>query len=201
MIGFNYQRGSTLIVSLILLTIITVAGLATMGTSQYDEMVTASQRQRAVTLQLAENALRQISENLVTQYNNDGGVSLHETQFSQDCSNGLCLTMRTVPGEEVGGSRHCTPTGVTPWHDGEVFEDSDRHLTVPGFINDQSYDVSYILEWRCMVPKVAENMPPRKDKEHYNKPHYWTPAYRITVLAQGPGNTEVMLQSLLKIVI
>ncbi|GAA5185061.1 hypothetical protein GCM10025771_40600 [Niveibacterium umoris] len=94
------QRGATLIVSLLLLVIITIMGLAAIRTSTLEERMARYGVEQGVAFQAAEAALRDAEIDLTGSTSTRFGIVQGVTGFAADCNataaaaariNGLCL--------------------------------------------------------------------------------------------------------------
>jgi type IV pilus assembly protein PilX len=203
----NKQSGATLIVSLIILAVITLLGLASMRSSNLELRMAASARDRAVAFQRAESALLTIERILAAApyapRSFDSNCTGNQC-FTADCTGGLCFS-----GEfnSLGSRKQCkladsTAVEAQPWKDDEVWEESDRHLQLQNMAatdgSTTTPAVKYIVEFLCFVPSgdseisgVVGGTPTESETD--------LPLYRITVQAVGEaGRANVVLQSVLR---
>lgn len=197
-----------MIVSLIILAVITLLGLASMRSSNLELRMAASARDRAVAFQRAESALLRIERNLaaapypVQSFDSNCNGS---RCFTADCTGGLCFSGEF---DSIGSRKQCkltNPTAVTkqPWKsDDEVWKVSNKHLQFQDVASTDggttAPPVKYIVEFLCFVPG--------DDRETSGggggtmvESETDVPLYRITVQAAGEaGRSSVVLQSVLR---
>ncbi len=192
------QSGAVLLVSLVILLVISMLGIANMQSSTNELKMASSQYDRSVAFAAAEAALLAAEDRLelntpsrAQQYNTCGGSG---ACFNTSCSEGLCFegTFTDIEDEKL----YCTvgPSGTTQpiefWSDSslDVWNDVGKHQTVS--IEDFDTDIKYIVEFLCFIP-VEDDL--AFAVENYKSIH---PLYRITALAEGNGDrANVMLQS------
>ena len=176
------QQGSALLVSLILLLILTVAGLAAINSSSLEEKVTGNFRDQQVAFHAGEAALLEAE-----QYVDETDFSMAE--FTSACNHGLCFA-GINPGEVSG----CSANAVSPWRDEALWGDSSRVKALVLNLDGTLLNAWYIVEFRCYLPR--ENEGPDPDITDINE---WSQFFRITVRANGGSqNTRVMLQTTYK---
>lgn len=206
--GPNNQRGVALIVALVILVLVTIAGVATMESTGMELKMSNADQDHQQAFEEAETALRIVESKL--QHNSawiDFGnlysdCSGSSACFNINCDNGLCFRGEWYSYDN--DPTRCTtvssslPTPVIPpwynttWTDGStqtVWDNAGKHRLVPaptGYTND----VKYIVEFRCFVPKNP-NAPLQNNAAEL---------FRITVRAKSnSGNAVVMLQSTYKV--
>lgn len=206
------QQGMALIVSLVILIIVTVAGVATMeSTAMQLKMANASQdRQQA--FEATETGLRLIEEII---NNNTDAVAEFDSMyldcggancFNSTCANGRCFEgiwrdgetvnqCKTVDNAEIaGGTVTIQPPTTSPWETGtgaeflNVWDNANRHISLD--LDDYDNPVRYIVEFRCFGPA---------DPEVALSDTNYAQLYRITARGMSDsGRVEVMLQSTYK---
>lgn len=201
------QRGATLIVSLVILAVITVLGIASMRSSNLQLKMAASARDRAVAFQAAESALRQVERVIYKtpfEINDFLPTCTGDRCFTVNCTGGRCFTgdlegaqtrsdcrlARPVDGNwvvEQSWQRRAywegTPPTVEVLASTELDEDDSLVPT----------DVPYMIEFLCFVPQFENSI----DDE--NNRNGGVPLFRITVQATGTAKrSSVMLQSIVK---
>tara|TARA_B100000745_G_scaffold293739_1_gene235933 strand:+ start:4571 stop:5197 length:627 start_codon:yes stop_codon:yes gene_type:complete len=204
MIRVKSQKGSTLVVSMILLALITIVGISSVNISQFEESMTANYRQRQIAFQIAEAGLS-MAESIVDHKLKEilkdkaKGVDDLESSFFLECDGGYCLT-RNRKSDGVAGHDCERPAGSIqkPWEQGNVWTDDTKVYSLSVGLNGIDYPVRVLYEWRCFVPKNLANHPDISNPEYHNMVH-WAPNIRTTVLAIGPSDSMVMLQSSKKI--
>lgn len=193
----SHQQGATLIVSLVILAVITLLGVASIRSSNLELRMAASARDRAVAFQRAEAALARIENTLSATpppYGINNLVNTCGTQcFNKDCDNGLCFA-----GDFDGKSTtQCKLAPITApqkefWKDKTIWEKKAQRLEV-GKTNTSLAveDVRYLIEFLCFVPRTNQQITSAtKDGDSD------VPLFRITVQATGESaRSTVMLQS------
>ncbi|HKJ07798.1 MAG TPA: PilX N-terminal domain-containing pilus assembly protein [Gammaproteobacteria bacterium] len=165
------QRGSVLVVSLLILLVMTLIGVTAMNTSTLEQKMAYNFRDHQTAFQAAEAALRD-GEAFVE------ANSLGPSDFSAACTNGLCTEA----------------SGTTPvWFDQtiKVWSTANLHRTATYTAPEVLQKPIYIVEWLGYV-FPAGYVPPPGTNPGPGDPEM----FRITALATG-GTTQarVMLQS------
>jgi len=199
----KYQTGATLIVSLIILAVITILGVASMRASNLELRMASSARDRAVAFQAAESALSNVEAyiNRTFTISNLLPTCQGDTCFRPDCGNGLCFNgdMEGAVHRDECRLTNTTGTLVQAWKDDENWSNPNNHgviqvLASPDTNEDDEYtpiDVRYLIEFMCFVPRDENAI---DDGE--NSRDSGVPLYRVTVRAQGDaGRSAVLLQS------
>ncbi|MBC6905561.1 hypothetical protein DWB84_08850 [Saccharophagus sp. K07] len=198
------QKGATLIVSLVILAVVTLLGVASMRSSNLELRMAASARDRAVAFQRAEAALLMVERQLIdSPYPirsfdsncNDGNC------FNSDCNGGLCFFGEF---DSLGSRKQCrlAPIGGAEepdWMNDVFWKQSSKYLevTLPGVGNEQ-HSVKYVIEFLCFAPSGGRSLyggaggvVTEGDSD--------VPLYRITARASGDaGRSSVMLQSIFR---
>lgn len=213
------QRGATLVVSLIILAVITLLGVASIRSSNLELRMANSLRDRAVAFQTAEAALIQIERQLRDKQHQYSVISFlpqcadveatinrtwGEKCFKPTCDKGFCFT-----GSTDGAKRRdqCNLTNSAgqleqPWRNAANWNSAAKHsvIEVPlekpaGGADDRIQQVRYMVEFLCFVaPQTDEVVGHDSDTSDYQ------PLYRITVRAEGEARrATVMLQSTLTV--
>jgi type IV pilus assembly protein PilX len=200
------QQGVALIVSLVILVLVTVAGVATMESTGMQLKMANASRDRQQAFEASEAALRLVEEkvngnvdNLAefdSMYLECGGSDC----FTPGCDGGRCFQGIWLDGDEVkqckslddAKSPTVEPPETSPWETGtgsdylNVWDDPALHRTTE--IN--GYDkplVKYIIEFRCFTPAD-----PGVELSDSN----FAQIFRITTRGMSDsGRVEVMLQS------
>lgn len=199
------QGGATLIVSLILLAVITILGLASIRNSSLELKMAASARDRAVAFQRAEAALTRIERSLATTpipYRMEHFLTTctGDNCFDPDCKKGLCFAgdfdnaVSTTQCKTVKAGN----TQKEFWKDKNIWNDAGKHKKAyvgktSGTANVDP--VKYIVEFMCFVPRTEQTIA-SPDKEGDTD----VPLFRITVKAEGEASrATVMLQSTFRV--
>ena len=173
------ERGSVLLVSLVMLLVITVAGLTAVKMATLEEKMSGNYQDQQMAFYAAEAALKE-AENFIA--SNDLVLS----NFSVGCDDGYCFS-----GNDINDIGSCEPGTSEPWLTGTVWSDSNQHRVTTVFISGISAQAKYIIEFRCYIAKEAPG--PLPDPANRGD---WAQFYRITALATGgSSDSRVMLQS------
>ena len=175
------SRGSVLLVSLVLLLIMTVAGLTAIRISSLEETISGNYLDQQMAFQAAEAALLEAEHRIASTPVNLSG-------FSPDCSGGWCFS-----GEDINDLNACSSDEIF-WQDKEVWDSANRHQVVTIEIEGISARGKYIVEFLCYVAKDSHG--PLPDPGNINE---WAHYFRITALATGgTEHARVMLQTTFK---
>ncbi|OED40595.1 hypothetical protein ACH42_16015 [Endozoicomonas sp. (ex Bugula neritina AB1)] len=178
----NKSQGSVLLVSLVMLLIMTVAGLTAIKMSSLEEKVSGNYLNQQIAFQAAEIALLE-AENQIS------NTLLNLNDFDANCSAGFCFH-----GNDVTDIGSCSPGSFTPWSEGAVWTTSSRHNTTTLVVDGVSAKARYIIEFRCYIAREADG--PLPDLKN---PEDWAQYFRITALATGgTSDARVMLQTTYK---
>ena len=188
---FKQQQGVALIVSLVILVLVTVAGVATMESTGMQLKMANASRDRQQAFEAAETALRMIEEDI----NDNVGDLAELDDYNEDCDGGRCF-QGDARDSGLGCSvvNNAAPAATQPWQTGSggdflnVWDDDALHLStaVDGYAND----VSYIVEFRCSLPAFKEDPDPSSELAQI---------FRITARGMSDsGRVEAMLQSTYK---
>ncbi|MRI33716.1 hypothetical protein EOPP23_12035 [Endozoicomonas sp. OPT23] len=173
------EQGSVLLVSLVLLMVLTIAGVSSIRLSGLQEKMTASYHHEQLDFRVAEVGILE-AENFVTD------TFISAGSFSSDCTNGLCFS-----GSGAADPGVCIPGSSKPWESEAVWNNArSASITLTGHPSV----AKYIVELRCYLPREIDG----PDPDPLNLAD-WATYYRITVLAAGVGNrSRVMLQTTYK---
>jgi len=193
------QSGAVLIVSLVILVVISLLGIANMQSSNTELKMATSQRDRDVAFAAAEAALTEAEQWL--EKNNPTREQLYNTCgdsgncYNATCSEGLCFEGIFVsdPNEKwlcQVAANSGSSERIAFWKDEQldVWSDTGKHRTIaiPGI----DEDVKFIVEFLCFVP------PDDSVTFNSSNPGTGEPLYRVTAMADGNGDrAKVMLQS------
>jgi Tfp pilus assembly protein PilX len=193
----GHQRGATLIVSLVILAVITILGVASMRASNLELRMAASARDRAVAFQAAESALARVEREEIPRFSISNVLpGCSETEcFNPDCNNGLCFTGDLDGAVYRDDCRLADASGEVgqPWKITNYWNTASSHriMEVKSSKPDELVDVKYMIEFLCFVPSSADAI---DDGE--NSRNSGVPLYRITVRAEGEARrSAVVLQS------
>jgi type IV pilus assembly protein PilX len=169
------QRGSVLIVTLMILVMLTILGIAAMATSTQEEKMAGGTMDQNIAFQAAESALRDAEQYIYSSVTSTSG-------FSAACTGGLCLPSITASNiwETVNW------TGSTPISYGA----STAALPVSGVLTQPKY----IIELLPDLPAAPGNSLSSTLRSSSTGDGT---AFRITAMGWGKqSGTQVMLQSI-----
>lgn len=209
-IGGWRQSGATLIVSLVILAVVTLLGVASMRASNLELRMAASARDRSVAFQAAEAALIKLEKDLLGQ---PGVAPLYGTPnflpscvastgkcFNSGCPNGLCFTGDFVGAQTYSDCQLAKSDGTTeyPWQK-KTYWDTEANHDVIEVANTSGgsavNSVKYMIEFLCYTP-VDEKVDSPSTAIGTSG---WVPLFRITTRADGEsGRASVMLQSVVQ---
>ncbi|QSI75635.1 pilus assembly PilX family protein [Niveibacterium microcysteis] len=170
------ERGATLIVSLLILLVITIMGLASMRTATMDERMARYTREQAIAFQAAEAALRDAEVDLLTPASARAANISGLTGFAADCNpadpvlRGLCLP--AAAGAEPAWSAQMAAASVVYGRFG-----GNPPLATTGGPSSVSAQPRYIVEG-INTPLPGQSLKVGKSK----------PRYRVTAQGFGPRN-------------
>lgn len=210
---FN-QQGATLIVSLVILAVVTVLGLASIRSSNLELRMAASARDRAIAFQRAEAALSTVEQSIAQspfEVTSFMPTCTGNRCFNPDCTNGLCFSGDLEGAVQRSDCRLAGRDGAVSrakehWRISTHWETENRLPTVPidtGRRNPPAEEnedptpiiaeVPYMIEFLCFVPRSSDAI----DDE--NSTNSGVPLYRITARAEGDAKrASVMLQSVVR---
>ena len=172
-------KGSILLVSLVLLLVMTVAGLTGVKMATLDEKVSGNYQDQQMAFYAAEAALKEAEQFIA---NNRFTLA----NFTASCADGFCFS--GSDSDDVGS---CDPGMAQPWQTGALWSTDDQHRTTSVSISGISAQAKYIIEFRCYIAKEPSG--PLPDPANRRD---WAEFFRITALASGgSGDSRVMLQS------
>jgi len=194
----HFQQGSVLIVSLILLLLLTLVGVAGMNMTSLEERMSGNYRDHEMAFQAAEAALVE-AENFIENTNltvADFYTGCSTTNcFQPDCTGGtgggLCYTGTfTVSSEPVNS---CAVDNSRPWEDMARWANAAQ-VAEAATLADLSAQARYMIEFRCFTVRDDSNA--SADPALLAQ---WSLLFRITALANGgTSDSRVMLQSTYK---
>ena len=175
-----------IVVTLIILLIVSVLGVATMDTTGLEMRMASNTRDQQQAFEAAEYTLSWVQNEIgITGFSN---ASLSNSNcgaicFDTTCSNGYCF--EGVNPEIEGSCRLGAPADEL-YTDEDIWTDPDRHRTL--LVPNIGITTRYIIEFRCYTA-----LDPTQPFEAGTNS---TRAYRITALAVGPaGRGRVMLRA------
>jgi type IV pilus assembly protein PilX len=196
------QKGTALIVSLIILAVVTLLGISGMQSSNTELKLAASMRDRGVAFEAAEAALAVVEVNLANDppsreklYSICAGAGC----YNKTCEGGLCFegkySLASSEFECEVVDYFGTTRRKTFWDDTalNVWVNTAKHQTV--HIDSLKTDVKYIVEFLCFVPRDKDTTFDSGAGKNNG-----APLFRITALAEGNAErAAVALQSTYKV--
>lgn len=197
------QRGTALVVSLIILSVVTLLGVSSMQSSNSELKMAGSMRDRGVAFEAAEAALAKLEQQLAldppSRLDLLSNCATAEC-FNPTCEQGLCFDgdyLSSYSEYECQVSDYAdTSVRVEFWSDPQldVWNNTARHKTI--LVDSVKEQVKYIMEFLCFVARDADT----PFSELANENNNGAPLFRITVLAEGNGGrAAVALQSTYKV--
>ncbi|MDY6828243.1 MAG: PilX N-terminal domain-containing pilus assembly protein [Pseudomonadota bacterium] len=196
------QGGMVLIVSLVLLAVMTVAGVTAMLSAGLEERMAGGFRDQQVALQAAEAALRQGEREI-----EGTSAALLETRVlagGANCTGGYCLAARLDPGYVAGITAACGDAAYLPphWQLAEcaavtdVWSDGARHQLYTASLPEASAQAQYLIE--LVGPFREAGVPVDECNGHPLAPANaaCSRVFRVTALGSGGrGSSRAMVQS------
>ena len=196
---YRRQRGALILVTLLILVIITVLGMAAVDSTGLEMRMSSNSRLQQQTFEAAEYTLSWVENNLAqTGYfstpsvtndvdGNGGEGSCDTVCFSSACENGYCFNGVYNPAS-AWDTCTLTPSGVEPYANEALWADgSGMHR----MLDIQNTDISakYFIEFWCYTAKNPTL--PITDVGNQAR------LYRITTFVVGEdGRARVMLRSM-----
>lgn len=176
----GFGNGTVLLVTLVLLLVITVAGLTGMKMATLEEKMSGNYQDQYLSFYAAEAALNE-AENLIA------ANTLNLSAFNPNCDDGYCFL-----GDDINDVIRCKPgNDKPPWLESRVWSDDALHQVTTTPVSGVSAPAKYIIEFRCYIAKEPQG--PLPDPANRGD---WALFYRITVLASGGSDdSRTMLQS------
>lgn len=187
--GLHLQRGALLVVTLIILLIVSMLGMASMDSSGLEMRMTSNSRDQQQAFEAAEYTLSRVQHDLVDKFSKleiSSATGCGSTCFDPSCGSGYCFQGQ-APQEPANCMLDAPSEAVyrdpTIW---EVGSGLHQTLVIPGI------DISsrYIIEYRCFTaldPSLA-----------FHHETNYTRMFRITAYAIGPaGRGRAMLRAVI----
>lgn len=183
------QSGSVLLISLVMLLILTVVGIASISGVSMTEKMTNSQRDYDIAFEMAEAALVQ-GERWLDDYDNGWahshlGCSSGAQCWTENCTGGLCF--RGSYPSASNSMCEVDSSGTPVWQSEAIWTAGAATYSVAIAAVEQP---KYLIEFLCFTPRDPTSFSEPPD---YTS---WVRIYRVTALAYGTHpETRVMLQS------
>lgn len=195
---YSNQRGSTLLISLILLLLFTIVGMASVRNVGFNQKMSSNYRDADLSFQAAEAVLRE-GEDYIDALS--AGVKAYH--FSVDCLVGDCFTNTCGNGLCFNGTHsennQCVDTPpVVPFVEQDAVWESQTR-SIESTLNFPGLPASprFLIEFMCYVPRVDDAKP---ELDFTYPIGDWSYLFRVTSYASGAnGTSRVMLQSTYKI--
>ncbi len=198
---YMQQKGNTLIISLILLLVFTVVGMASISNVSLNQKMSSNYRDSDLAFQAAESALAEgeaYAENL--------SVNFQEDYFSSSCTGESCFSEQCSSGRCFNGTYSAGTQCILDERDVLLALDDDT-WSVAGRARNSEISFpglpvapQYIVEFLCYVQADVTAPEPSPAPPPYSVSD-WSYFYRITSYAHGGnGTSRVMLQSTYKVI-
>ena len=176
------SQGSVLLVTLVLLMIMTIAGVTGIRMTSLEEKMSGNYLNQQMAFRAAEAALLEAENHIVS-------TTFTLSEFNSDCDNGYCFS-----GSAATDTSSCATGNINHWQQDTIWLNGNFHRTTTVVIDGISARARYIIEFRCYVAKVLDG--PLPDPAN---PGDWAQYFRITALASGGSeDARVMLQTTYK---
>lgn len=191
------QRGALIIVTLLILLVVSMLGMATMDTTGLEMQMSSNSRAQQQAFEAAEYTLSWVEDTIKPKdyFAPDmlENLSCGATCFDSNCTNGYCFN-GTLPNDPDPGDCKVMRNPPVPVVENYASEalwatGSGRHrtLAIPG----TDITAKYIIEYWCYTT--------RYDDVPYHKDNNSTRMFRITAYVVGEGGrARVMLRSSMK---
>lgn len=195
------QTGATLIVSLVILAVVTILGIASIRSSNLELKMAASQRDRSVAFQTAETAIKLVQQKLTSPKvfldQLKSGCGTGDYCFQANCSKaGYCFGGLFDGTGFLDECRMANDLNVVPqyWQN-QANWDKAPTIEVPNASDpDTNNPVKYLVEFMCFVSREDSNVSGQTETRND-----MLPLFRISVLAKGEAQrSTVMLQTVFR---
>ncbi len=192
------QKGNVLVVTLILLLVFTVLGTASIGDVTLNQRISANYRDRNISFQAAEAALKEAEDVVVDlaavhAWGNFDANCTGSDCFTPTCNGGLCFNGSYPTANDCASNPPSNPL----WMDSDTWDEvgvAAESILDP---NNLSEKPKYIIEFMCFIPSDPDNNP--TPTSNYPGPE-WSVMYRITAYSKGEGSGSIsMVQSTYKV--
>ena len=142
--GMQKSQGSVLLVTLVLLLIMTVAGVTAIRMTSLEEKMSGNYLNQQMAFRAAESAL-------IEAENHIANTAFTLNEFVNDCDDGYCFG-----GSDAVDTSSCIAGNINYWRQELVWSNADSHRTTNIVIDGISARAKYIIEFRCYVAKVID---------------------------------------------
>lgn len=212
---FHSEKGAALVVSLIILAVITLLGIAGMQNSSLELKMVATTKDRSDAFQAAEAALAIVEAKLTSnppslkQLSN--GCEKEKGCYTQSCIGGLCFKGIYKNGDGKINCQVMDKKIADANFKDSVQEINDKNYYIESVnstsgANKEKIDVKVLQEFMCFVEKynagVAVSSEENSERQSIDALNdNLVPLFRVTAVAQGSANrSTVVLQSTIKVV-
>ncbi len=215
------QRGAALVVSLVILAVVTLIGMAAMQNSSLELKLVASTKDRLTAFQAAEAALASYEQQIILNpptldqlSNNCAGDSNCFINCSDSAGNsGFCFQGSYVNGQ---GKASCSLSGddsfdpVASIKSDNYDKNSTKAVAIKETVSDiQTTPVKILTEFLCFVEKPDQSRGVRARQSAEENSSYLSidatnsqlvPLYRLTAVADGDAlRSHVVVQTILRL--
>ncbi len=218
---FSNQKGAALVVSLVILAVVTLIGVAAMQNSSLELKLVASTKDRLTAFQAAEAALASYEQQLVlapptldqlsNNCNGDPGCFVNCAQAANN--SGFCFQGTYINGQ---GKASCSLAGnqsfdpVASIKANNYDKNSAKATAIKNVVGDiQNTPVKVITEFLCFVekPDLFRGVRARQSAEENSSyisldvtNSQLVPLYRLTAVADGDAQrSHVVVQTILRL--
>lgn len=221
MMGPFHQKGAALVVSLVILAVVTLIGVAAMQNSSLELKLVASSKDRLTAFQAAEAALALYEQQIILNpptldqlSNNCNGDPMCFVNCAQAANNsGFCFQGTYINGQ---GKANCSLAGNQPFDPvASIRADNyDKNSLRINAIRDivgeiQTTPVRILTEFLCFVekPDLSRGVKSRLSAEENSSyisldfsNNQLVPLYRLTAVADGDAlRSHVVVQTILRL--
>lgn len=178
------QKGAVLLVSMVMLLVLTLLGVAAVDSSGMQLKMANNHKDRLIAMQAAEAGLRAAESYIENVGFSDADLS----DFDSSCTDGLCFVGTGDPTSVTGCLRSSLIQPVLGMDETlAVFDDGTADRSVEVDVGAMDARVKYIIEFKCYSRGSPSDI--NLTDNPYQK-------YEITAYAEtGNGRGRVMLQS------
>ncbi|WP_374601097.1 PilX N-terminal domain-containing pilus assembly protein [Niveibacterium sp.] len=170
----NSERGATLVVSLLMLIMVTLLGLAAMRTSTLETRMARNAREQLVAFQAAEGALRDAEADIVAPTRGGAPGVSGAAGFAADCNPGSATLRGLCLSPTAGTTQVWRSAAATAWVPYGTY--TGRNVLASGGVAGVSVQPSYLVEV-ITTPLPGQSL----------KVHTANARYRITAQGIGPS--------------
>lgn len=193
------QSGSILLLSLVMLLILSLVGVASIGNVNLNERMASNYRDHDISFQAAEAALAE-GERRAESYSD----AFSENDFQAGCTSANCFTSTCKNGfcfngnYPVSGSCVLSLPASPLWLEDSTWTTAGRARESQADFPTLPIQPKYIIEFMCyVIADTSAGLPVAPTPPYTNE---WAYMYRVTAYAEGAtGGSRTMLQSTNKV--